>query len=80
MFEEIPSFTKDEEDEIGKGKGDEVVVHGWVEALAPCDDDADEEVADEPAEEEEQVEDGDEDEADTLLHPSVAQDCLVVEV
>ena len=80
MFEEIPSFTKDEEDEISKGEGDEVVVHSGVETLAPRDDDADEQVADEPAEEDDQVEDGDEDEADTLLHPPVAQDCLEVEV
>ena len=80
MFENIPSFTKNQKDEIGKGEGDEVVVHGGVEALAARDDDADEEVADEPAEEDDQVEDGDEDEADTLLHPPVAQDCLEVEV
>ena len=79
MFENIPSFTKDQEDEISKGERDEVVVHGGVEALAARDDDADEQVADEPAEEDDQVEDGDEDEADPLLHPPVAQDCLQVD-
>ena len=77
MFENIPSFfTKDQEDEISEGKGDEVVVHSRVETLAAHDHDADEQVADEPAEEDDQVEDGDEDEADSLFHPSVAQDCL----
>ena len=79
MFENIPSFTKDQKDEISKGEGDEVVVHGGVEALAARDDDADEQVADEPAEEDDQVEDGDEDEADPLLHPPVAQDSLQVD-
>ena len=74
------AFTKDQEDEISEGEGDEVVVHGRVEALAARDDDADEEVANEPAEEDDQVEDGDEDEADPLLHPPVAQDCLEVDL
>ena len=76
----FPFFTKDEEDEISEGEGDEVVVHGRVEALAARDDDADEQVANEPAEEDDQVEDGDEDEADPLLHPPVAQDCLEVDL
>ena len=76
----FPFFTKDQEDEISEGEGDEVVVHGRVEALAARDDDADEEVANEPAEEDDQVEDGDEDEADPLLHPPVAQDCLEVDL
>ena len=76
----FPFFTKDQEDEISEGEGDEVVVHGRVEALAARDHDADEQVADEPAEEDDQVEDGDEDEADPLLHPPVAQDCLEVDL
>lgn len=76
----FPFFTKDQEDEISEGEGDEVVVHGRVEALAACNDDADEQVADQPAEEDDQVEDGDEDEADPLLHPPVAQDCLEVDL
>ena len=74
------AFTKDQEDEISEGEGDEVVVHGRVEALAARDDDADEEVADEPAEEDDQVEDGDKDEADPLLHPPIAQDSLEVDI
>ena len=73
------AFTKDQEDEISEGEGDEVVVHGRVEALAARDDDADEQVADEPAEEDDQVEDGDEDEADPFFHAAVAKDCLEVD-
>ena len=52
------SFTKNQEDEVSKGKRYEVVVHGRVEALAASDDDANKEVADDSAEEDDHVEDG----------------------
>ena len=54
----ITSFTKNQEDEVSKGKRYEVVVHGRVEALAASDDDANKEVADDSAEEDDHVEDG----------------------
>ena len=73
------SYTEDQENEIGECKRDEVVVHGGVEALAAHDDDTDEKVANEPAEEDDQVEDGDEDEADPFFHAAVAKDCLEVD-
>ena len=52
------SFTKNQKDEISKGKRYEVVVHGRVEALAASDDDANKDVADDSAEEDDHVEDG----------------------
>ena len=52
------SLTKNQKDEISKGKRYEVVVHGRVEALAASDDDANKDVADDSAEEDDHVEDG----------------------
>ena len=52
------SLTKNQEDEVSKGKRYEVVVHGRVEALAASDDDANKDVADDSAEEDDHVEDG----------------------
>ena len=52
------SFTKNQKDEVSKGKRYEVVVHGRVEALAASDDDANKDVADDSAEEDDHVEDG----------------------
>ena len=54
----ITRLTKNQEDEVSKGKRYEVVVHGRVEALAASDDDANKEVADDSAEEDDHVEDG----------------------
>ena len=54
----IISLTKNQKDEISKGKRYEVVVHGRVEALAASDDDANKDVADDSAEEDDHVEDG----------------------
>ena len=52
------SLTKNQKDEISKGKRYEVVVHGRVEALAASDDDANKDVADDSTEEDDHVEDG----------------------
>lgn len=80
MEENRGENTKNEENEVGQGEGDEVVVHGRVEALAPHDHQAHQQVAHQPAEEDHQVEDGDEDEADALLHPAMAEDGLQAEL
>ena len=52
-------LTKDDDHEVSKGQGHEVVVHGCVEVGAPEDDEADRDVAEDPSDKDCGVEEGD---------------------
>ena len=56
---EVLSLTENDDHEVRKGQGHEVVVHGGVEVGASEDDETDRDVAEDPRDEDRGVEEGD---------------------